>query len=250
MSPTLTTLGDVTDTLDHRTGDPTPDETGVLGPESAYAALAGLATQLASPARLRLVALLAQGPHSVGELADEIGASVANTSHHLRRLAAGGLVTAERDGARMLYRLRDPALGALWTSLLDAGRYLCEPVAAVYAQLASERRDLPSLGRAALAQRLTDDDAPVVLDVRPVEEWRAGHIPGAVWADPAELADLDRLTARLPSGTTIVAYCRGPLCRHADEAVRRLLAVGRDAARLEGGLIEWRAEGRPVESSP
>lgn len=204
---------------------------------------AAIGKALASGRRLELLDVLAQGCRSVEALADEIGQSVANTSAHLKTLATAGLVTSERDGNRVVYALAGPVVEALWAVL----RATAEAHAAALDRLAKDylgdRDELDVMTRTELADRLRRGDAPVVLDVRPVVEYAAGHIPEALSVPPDELAARLR---RLPRDAEVVAYCRGAFCVFADEAVRALRRRRVRARRLEDGFPEWRLARLPV----
>ncbi|HEX8804632.1 MAG TPA: metalloregulator ArsR/SmtB family transcription factor [Acidimicrobiales bacterium] len=204
---------------------------------------ASVGKALSSGRRLELLDVLAQGPRSVERLAEEIGQSVANTSSHLQALARAGLVTTARDGNRVVYRLAGPAVEDLWAAL----RATAEAHAAALDRLAvdylGDRRGLETITRAELAERLRRRPPPVVLDVRPAAEFLAGHVPGAVSVPPDRL---DAAVRRLPADGDVVAYCRGPFCIYADDAVRALRRRGHRAVRLEDGFPEWRRAGLPV----
>ena len=210
-----------------------------------YDAFADVAKALANGRRAELIDVLLQGERHVDELADEIGQSVANTSFHLRALATAGLVTTRRDGTRIFYRLTSERVGELWAAVRDVA-------AAHHAQLDELARDylgnrssLDEVGREELTARLAAGDV-VVIDVRPQPEFAAGHIAGAHSIPIARLAaSIDDL----PDGLEIVAYCRGPYCVFADDAVRLLRDRGRRARRLEGGYPEWHRARLPVETS-
>lgn len=186
-----------------------------------------------SPRRLELLDLLAQAPRSVDELARASEQSTANTSQHLQALHAAGLLTRNREGTRVVYSFAgEDALG-LWLSLRDASvAHLGEVERAAREYLGEE---VETIGRAELLERLRQGDV-VVVDVRPEEEFAAGHIEGA---RSIPLEELERRLAELPPGQEVVAYCRGPFCAYAHEAVRRLADAGRSARRLEGGWPEW-----------
>lgn len=192
-----------------------------------------------SPRRLELLDLLAQAPRSVEELARASEQSTANTSQHLQALHAAGLLTRTREGTRVVYAFAgEDALG-LWLSLRDASiAHLGEVERAAREYLGE---DVETIGRAELLERLREGDV-VVVDVRPEEEFAAGHIEGA---RSIPLEELERRLAELPSGQEIVAYCRGPFCAYAHEAVRQLSNAGRSARRLEGGWPEWRLADTP-----
>ncbi len=208
-----------------------------------YDALAEAAKALANGRRAELVDVLAQGERSVEELADEIDQTVANTSQHLQRLLSAGLVQTRRDGKRVLYSLSSPVVLTLWQTLRHATE---EHVAGLH-QLAQDylgdRSKLHTITRDELRVRLRAGDV-VVLDVRPEPEFAAGHIPGAL---SIPVHDLKTRLGEIPSGADVVAYCRGPYCVYADDAVRLLTREGVTAARLEDGLPEWSLAGLPVE---
>ena len=191
--------------------------------------------------RAELVDVLAQGERSVEALAEQIGQSVANTSQHLQVLARSGLVTSRRNGNRVVYRLAGEQVEALWETLRAVA---AENVAGLH-QAADgylgDRDELEQVSRDELARRL--GEGVVVWDVRPGAEYEAGHIPGAVSVPPEEV---QRRLDGVPDSVEVVAYCRGPFCVFADEAVRSLAARGRRAARLEDGFPEWRRAGLPV----
>jgi rhodanese-related sulfurtransferase len=204
---------------------------------------AAIGKALASGRRLELVDVLAQGPRSVEHLAAEIGQSVANTSAHLRTLAAAGLVTSERDGNRVVYALAGPSVETLWAALRATGTAHLAALDRLATDYLGDRGELEVVTRAELADRLRRGEVPVVLDVRPVAEYAAGHIPGARSVPPDELAARLR---RVPGGAEVVAYCRGPFCVYADEAVRMLQLRKVRARRLEDGFPEWRQAQLPV----
>jgi rhodanese-related sulfurtransferase/predicted transcriptional regulator len=201
--------------------------------EALFEAIAGMGKAFASPRRLELIDLLAQGPRSVDELARASGQSTANASQHLQALHASGVVTRERDGTRVNYSLAGPDLLRLWLELRDASATrLAEVERAARKYLGAE---VEAISREELVKRLRGNDV-VLVDVRPAEEFDAAHIDGAV---SIPLDELDERLAELPADSEIVAYCRGTLCAYAHEAVRRLRAEGRSARRLEGGWPEW-----------
>lgn len=210
--------------------------------DALYAAFAEVAAALGSGRRAEIVDLLAQGERSVEEIATQIGQTVANTSHHLRALARAGLVGTRRDGTRIYYALAGERVQDLWAAV----RAVAEEHAAGLERLAraylGERDGVEAVDRATLLDRLRRDDV-LLLDVRPAAEYAAGHIAGA---RSVPIADLDDLLDTLPADGDVVAYCRGPYCVYADEAVRRLRARGRIAARLRDGYPEWRRAGLPV----
>jgi rhodanese-related sulfurtransferase len=208
-----------------------------------FDALASVAQALGSGRRAEIVDLLAQGERSVEEVAVEVGQSVASTSHHLRLLARSGLARSRRDGNRVLYRLASDRVADLWAAVRDvAVRHVAE-VSVLADEYLGERDAVEQLSAAELEERLERGDV-VVLDVRPEQEFRAGHIAGA---RSAPLTALDELATTLPRRREVVAYCRGPYCVYADDAVRLLRARGLKARRLDVGFPEWRRAGLPVE---
>lgn len=200
---------------------------------------------LANPARLQLLDLLIQAERSVEALAAAAGMPVGNTSAQLRALHAAGLVTARRDGTRVFYRLASDDVAALYRALCEVARtHLPDAEAARAAYLGSDRLAEP-VSRQELIRRAKAGDV-IVIDVRPAEEYAAGHIPGAVSIPLGELpARLDAL----PAGTEIVAYCRGAYCVLARDAVRLLHSHSRAARRLDHGMLEWRLDGLPVDAA-
>jgi rhodanese-related sulfurtransferase len=202
--------------------------------EALFEAIAVMGKAFASPRRLELIDLLAQGPRSVDELASASGQSNANASQHLQALHTAGLVTRRRDGLRVRYALAGDDVLALWLSLREASAArLAEVQRAAREYLGDE---VEAIGRDELMARLARGDV-VLVDVRPAEEFEAGHIEGA---QSIPIAELRQRLEDLPSDREIVAYCRGPFCAYAHEAVRTLRAEGRAARRLEGGWPEWR----------
>jgi rhodanese-related sulfurtransferase len=208
-----------------------------------FDAFASIGKALSAGRRVELVDVLAQGPRSVEQLAGEIGQSVANTSAHLQVLAAAGLVASQRNGNRIIYRLAGPLVEGLWEALRATAVDHLATVDRLADAYLGDREALELVTRAELAARLRQGDGPVVLDVRPSPEYAAGHIPGAVSVPPDELAERLRLVAR---GQEIVAYCRGPFCVYADDAVRQLRSRRIRARRLEDGFPEWRRADLPV----
>ncbi len=208
-----------------------------------FDALASVAQALGNGRRAEIVDLLAQAERSVDEIASEISQSVANTSQHLQVLARAGLVRTRREGTRVFYRLASERVGDLWAAVRDVAVGHVAEVSVLADEYLGERGEVEQLSAVELEQRLERGDV-IVLDVRPEPEYRAGHIPGA---RSAPLDALDSLAAKLPRRREIVAYCRGPYCVYADDAVRLLRSRGLTARRLDVGLPEWRRAGLPVE---
>jgi len=208
-----------------------------------YDAFASVAAALGSGRRAEIVDLLAQGERSVEEVAAEVGQSVAATSHHLRLLARSGLLRSRRQGTRVIYRLASDRVAELWAAVRDvAARHVAEVTVLADGYLGDR---VEQLSTQELEQRLARGDV-VLLDVRPPAEYRAGHIAGAV---SAPLDELPRLAPKLAKRREVVAYCRGPYCVYADDAVRLLRARGMKARRLDVGYPEWQRAGRAVETT-
>ena len=206
-----------------------------------YDAFAEVAKALAGGRRAEIVDVLAQGERSVEQLADEIGQSVANTSHHLRAMARAGVLRTRREGTKIFYMLASERVGDLWAAMRDIAEEHIAGVAELAEAYLGGRAGLEPVTRQDLQARLKAGDV-VVLDVRPATEFDAGHISGARSVPVAEL----RRLRSLPKGIEIVAYCRGPYCVYADDAVRQLRRRGFNAVRLEDGYPEWKRAGLPV----
>jgi ArsR family transcriptional regulator len=197
---------------------------------------------VSSPARLELLDLLAQGEKPVELLARQASLSVTNTSNHLKELRLSGLVAARKDGPYVHYRLADPAVHNFLRSLQGIARRRLAEVRQIVHDVFQEPEALEPIGAGQLLERMRSDDI-VVLDVRPEDEFAAGHIPGAI-SIPA--GELERRLAELPARKEIVAYCRGPYCVLAVRAVDVLRSRGFRALRLEEGMPDWRARGLEV----
>ena len=210
-----------------------------------YDALAESAKALANGRRAELIDVLAQGERSVEELADEIDQSVANTSQHLQRLLRSGLVVSRRDGTRIFYSLASAAVGDLWRSMRRAAQEHVAGLDRLAADYLGDRTRLRTISRDDLRARLRAGDV-VVVDVRPEAEYAAGHIRGAV---SIPMNQLRSRLGEIPDGADVVAYCRGPYCVYADDAVRMLGRKGVSAARLEDGFPEWAEARLPVARS-
>lgn len=204
-----------------------------------FEAIAVMGKAFASPRRLELLDLLAQAPRTVDELAGASDQSMANTSQHLQALHAAGLVTRSREGTSVRYALAGDEVLRLWLSLRETSVARLAEVERAAGEYLGE--DVEAIGRDELIARLRRGDV-IVVDVRPSEEFEAGHIDGARSIPIDELRD--RL-AELPADREVVAYCRGPFCAYAHEAVRQLRAAGRNARRLHEGWPEWRLAAQP-----
>jgi len=218
-----------------------------MGDRAAKTALfdefARAAKALASGRRIELLDVLANGERTVEALAGEVGLTVANTSQHLQILRQAGLVSSRREGTSVHYRLAGPEVFELWRTLRTLAASRLAEVERLTVAYLGGRDELEPVTREELARRLQDGDDLVVLDVRPAAEYAAGHLPGAV---SIPVGELRRRLAELPGDREIVAYCRGPYCAFAHEAVGLLRDEGFAARRLEDGLPEWQAAGLAV----
>jgi rhodanese-related sulfurtransferase/DNA-binding transcriptional ArsR family regulator len=204
--------------------------------------IARVAKALGNGKRLELLDLLAQGERTVEALARAAGQGLTTASANLQSLKAAGAVATRRDGTKVYYRLAGPDVADLYARLRDvAVTHVADVDVARRAYLGPDG-DIEEIGREELLDRAQAGEV-VVLDVRPAEEYAAGHIPGAVSIPFDELADR---IAELPDGVEMVAYCRGRFCVFAHDAVRLLTAHGRPARRLRDGMLEWRLAGLPV----
>lgn len=212
--------------------------------DALFDSFAEVAKAMASGRRAEIVDLLAQGERSVEEIAGELGQSVANTSHHLRALARAGLLTTRRDGTRIFYALASERVGMLWSALRDVAIEHVAGIERLADAYLGDRDGVEVVDRKELAARLKRGEV-VVLDVRPAAEYAAGHIAGA---RSVPIGELRRLMRALPDDAEVVAYCRGPYCVYADDAVRELSKKGFRAKRLRDGFPEWRRAGLPVSA--
>jgi rhodanese-related sulfurtransferase/DNA-binding transcriptional ArsR family regulator len=203
-----------------------------------------VARALSAPARLMLLEQMAQGERGVEALAEKAGLTVANCSQHLQQLRRTGLVTSRRDGKAVIYRLTD----AKTLELMDLMRVVAKRNLAQVERILrglSGGEDAPEpISRDQLATRLAEGSV-TVLDIRPADEFAIGHIPGAV---NATVTEIEGIIATLDPSAEIVAYCRGPYCVYAHQAVAALRKYGFNARRLEGGFPEWREDGRAIRS--
>lgn len=204
-----------------------------------YALVAGA---LSAPARLMLLEQIAQGERGVEGLAEKTGLTIANASQHLQQLRRAGLVTSRRDGKSVIYRMSDPKTLLLMDLLSDLAERNLAQVGQILRSL-SEGVDAPEpVSRDDLAARLAEGSV-TILDVRPADEFAMGHIPSA-WN--ISLSELERVAPTLERHSEVVAYCRGPYCIYAHQAVAALRTLGFNARRLDGGMPEWREDGRQV----
>lgn len=208
-----------------------------------YAEFATLGKALANPHRLELLDLLAQGERSVEQLAAEAALTLANASAHLQVLRRARLVEADKRGLNVVYRLASPRVFQLWQALRDLGRAQLAEVDRLVQTYLANRAALRAVGMAELRQ-LIAEGAVTLIDVRPTLEYRHGHIPSA---RSIPLAELESRLKELPRDKEIIAYCRGPYCVFADEAVELLQHHGFRARRLAEGYPDWWAAGYPVD---
>jgi rhodanese-related sulfurtransferase len=210
-----------------------------------FSEFARIGKALASPHRLHIIEILAQGERSVEELAGELDLPIANASQHLQILRGAQMVEVRRDGLYAHYRLADEGVFRVWQALRDLGEARLAEIERVVAEYLRDRKDLEPVGAAELRKRLRDDTGLIVLDVRPRPEYEAGHIPGARSIPVDEL--LKRLR-EVPRDRDIVAYCRGPYCVFSDEAVQVLRSRGYRANRMRDGYPDWKARGYAVDT--
>lgn len=210
-----------------------------------YEQFARIGKAIANPSRLELLDLLCQGPRTVEILAKEAGLGLTNTSQQLKALREARLVEAEKSGLFVTYRLADEQVCEFFRALRSlAGSRLAE-IGDITRRFMETRKELEPVDREQLLANVRDG-AVTVLDVRPPEEYRAGHLPGAI---SVPLKDLERRLSELPHDREIVAYCRGPYCVLALEAVEILRSRGFVAFRLEDGVADWQARGFPVDAN-
>jgi len=209
-----------------------------------YEQIARIGQATGSPNRLELLDLLSQGARTVEALAHQTGQSVATTSHHLQVLRRARLVEAQKAGLYVTYRLADPHVGEFFLELRRLAESRLAEVHHVTRQYLEERGALEAVDNDELVRRVRDGEVTLI-DVRPREEYVAGHIPGAI---SVPLADLPKRIGELRKRRDVVAYCRGPYCVMALDAVDVLRRKGFRAHRLEHGVPEWRARGWRVEA--
>jgi len=203
---------------------------------------AEVAKALAHPVRLELLEALGQGERNVESLAQACAQSIANTSHHLKVLRLSGLAASRKEGLQVIYSLADAAIPGVIAAIRGVAERQSVEVERIVRDSFERRDALDPVGRDELLMRVKRGDV-IVLDVRPPSEYSAGHIPGAV---NIPLDELSRRLAGLPKRREIVAYCRGPYCLLAFDAVAQLRKSGYRARRLQDGFPEWKAEQRPV----
>jgi rhodanese-related sulfurtransferase/DNA-binding HxlR family transcriptional regulator len=210
--------------------------------DALYAGFASVAKALGNGRRAEIVDVLAQGERSVDALSREVEQSTANTSQHLQVLARAGLVRTRREGTSVLYRLASDDVASLWEELRGVAATHLAEVEVLATAYVGDRSEIERISAPELAERLAEGRV-TVLDVRPRSEYAAAHIQGAI---PVPLDEVAAVAETIPVGTEVVAYCRGPYCVYADDAVRLLRARGVTARRLDTGLPAWRRAGYPV----
>ena len=213
--------------------------------EELFEQFARIGKALSSGRRLELVELLAQAQRTVEDLAAETAQSVANTSQHLQVLRRAQLVETRREGNYIRYRLADENVLRLWLALRDLGEARLAEIGRLVQTFLNDRGSLQPVTCNELRKRIRDGSA-VILDVRPAEEYVAGHISGA---RSIPVTELRARMKEVPKGGLVVAYCRGPYCVFADQAVALLRGAGYRAFRLEGGFPDWQVQGMPVQNS-
>jgi rhodanese-related sulfurtransferase len=209
--------------------------------DALFDGFATIGRALASGRRAEIVELLAQGERTVEQIAHELDQSLANTSHHLRTLARSGLLVSRRKGIHVHYRLASDDVLELWWAMRRVAAAQLERFDELATGYLGVRDEIDIVSRDEVLERAARGEL-LIIDVRPTAEYAAGHLPGAVCVPPDRLELLDEL----PADRVVVAYCRGPYCAYADDAVRRLQQGGRRAMRLEDGLPEWRRANGPI----
>jgi rhodanese-related sulfurtransferase/predicted transcriptional regulator len=208
-----------------------------------YEAIGRVALALGSAGRLQILEFVAQGERSVDALAKMTGLSVANASKHLQALRQAGLVSARKDGLRVYYSIAGDDVAALMAALREVSEHRVAEVEKLLRTWLAHRDELEAVPAQEVLERARKG-LVVVLDVRPSEEFSAGHLPGAV---NIPIHELEKRLKELPKRKEVIAYCRGPYCLMSYDAVALLRRKGMKARRLEAGLPEWRAAGLPVE---
>jgi rhodanese-related sulfurtransferase len=212
--------------------------------DSIYENIARIGKAAAAPKLVELLDLLCQGPRTVESLAEQAALSVANASRHLHVLRAARLVDAEKKGLYVEYRLADPGVASFCLALRGLAESRLAEIERLRRDYLERRGGLEAVQAGELLRRVKNGEV-TVLDVRPVEEFRAAHVPGAI---SIPVGELEARLKELPKRRQIVAYCRGPYCVMAVEAVELLRKKGFKAQRMEQGVVEWRARGWPLES--
>lgn len=213
--------------------------------DGVYGQIARIGKAVSAPRRIELVELLCQGPRTVEALAQQASMSVANASQHLKILLASRLVEAQKQGLFVEYRLADEGVLKLVHAMRQLAEARLAEVSAITEAFLEARGALERVSGEELMQRVRKGEV-TILDVRPAQEYRAGHIPGA---RSVPVGELQGHLAKLPKNREIVAYCRGPNCVMAIEAVEQLRKRGFRAVRMEQGVMDWRARGWRIEKT-
>jgi len=211
--------------------------------DAIYEQFARIGKALSSPKRLEILDLLSQSERTVEVLAKEASLSMANTSQHLQRLKQARLVREVREGVHIHYHVADPAVIRLWLELRSVSEQQLAEVEHALNAYRHRRHEFEKISVEELKTRLRKGDA-ILIDVRPREEYQAGHIPGSI---SIPLRKLEPRISEIPQNKTIVVYCRGPYCVYADEAIELLIGRGKNAKRLEEGVVEWQQYGYALE---
>ena len=211
--------------------------------DKVYSILANMVKAMGNPHRLEIVDLLGTGEKTVEEIATETNISIANASQHLQVLKSANLVTFRRQGNFILYRLTDEEIYKSLQTLRRLGLDLAAEMEKIVKDFREQKNSLEALDINELVERMKLKNV-VLLDVRPANEFRKGHIPGAV---NIQVDELSRKLKKLPKNKEYIAYCRGPFCVFADEAIQLLTKKGYNARRLEQGFSDWKVNGLPVE---
>jgi rhodanese-related sulfurtransferase len=212
--------------------------------DAIYEQFSRIGKAVSSPKRLEMLDLLCQGEKTVETLSTETGLTLANTSQHLQTLKAARLVDAEKDGLYVKYRLADEMVCDFFRTMRVLAENRLAEVDMINRRFLEGREGMEPVNRDDLLKRVVEGGV-TVLDVRPVDEYRTGHIPGAL---SVPLGHLKEILSKLPKDQEVVAYCRGPYCVLAVQAVEMLREQGFEAIRLEEGIQDWRAMGLPVET--
>ena len=212
--------------------------------DAVFQQFARIAQALSSPKRLEILDVLAQGERNVENIAKETGQSVANTSRHLQTLKNSHLLMTRRDGVHIFYRLADQAVYQCYKNLQSLAESLLPEVKDAIQQYFRDKEEMETISKEELLQRIQEGKV-VVLDVRPTEEYKAGHISGAI---SVPLKELKEQLKEIPTDNEVIAYCRGPYCILAADAVNLLKQAGITASRFKDGLPGWQAAGFPVDA--
>ncbi len=213
--------------------------------DKVYSELARITRSMANPHRLEIIELLAQGEFSVEQIADQTSLSIANASQHLQVLKVAQLVEINRQGNFIYYRLSNSNVFKAWKALRELGVERIAAIDKVVKEFRKSKFDFETVTIDGLIERL-DSGKVTILDVRPESEYKQGHIAHAI---SIPIDELSKRLKELPKRTEIIAYCRGPFCVYADEAVNILTKAGYKATRLEEGFPDWKLQDLPIEVS-